>query len=111
VGQTAESFLGGALGFLSPVISGIASLFGGGSSAPAPLPIYTPPPPVSISGTLTQTPANSTATSAPASPSQVTINISAMDSQSILDRSTDIANAVQQAMLNMHPINSVIANL
>ncbi len=51
-GGVASSLLGGGgLGLLSPLISGIASLFGG-SSAPAPLPIYTPPPPVAISATL-----------------------------------------------------------
>src|SRR5580698_516008 len=47
VGGVASSLFGG-LGLLSPIISGIASLFGG-SSTPAPLPIYTPPPPVAIS--------------------------------------------------------------
>lgn len=123
-GSVASSFLGGALGFLSPVISGIASLFGGGSSSPAALPIYVPPSPVQISGTLAGTPASSVA-AAPApvanavSPGsgnqsavqQVTVNISAMDSQSFMDRSTDIANAVREAMLNMHPINNVISNL
>jgi hypothetical protein len=112
-GQVASGVLGGALGFLSPVISGIASLFGGGTQAPAPVPIYVPPAPVSISGALTpaapQTQAvNATMQTATA---HVTVNISAMDSQSFLDRSTDIANAVREAMLNMHPINSVIANL
>jgi hypothetical protein len=34
-----------------------------------------------------------------------------MDSQSFLDRSDDIANAVRAAMLNSHPINDVIASL
>lgn len=109
VGQTASSLFGGALGFLSPVISGIASLFGGGSSQPATLPIYMPPPPVSVNGVVT--PTNPGATAAPQPAAQVTVNISAMDTQSILDRSNDIATAVQQAMLNVHPINSVIANL
>src|SRR5580698_10242091 len=46
-GGIASSLLGG-FALLSPIISGIASLFGG-SSTPAPLPIYTPPPPVAIS--------------------------------------------------------------
>jgi hypothetical protein len=161
LGGVASSLFGGALGFLSPIISGIASLFGG-SSAPKPLPIYTPPPPVSITGALSAQPAsapegstsaaymsqsylsqtssvsNSTmqamlaspqapaagqaaaAQGAPAGSStqgqssyspQVTVNISAMDSQSFLDRSDDIASAVRQAMLNMHPINNVVADL
>jgi hypothetical protein len=28
-----------------------------------------------------------------------------------MDRSADIANAVREAMLNLHPINDVVANL
>ena len=124
VGSIASNLLGGGLGLLSPLISGIESLFGGGSSAPAALPIYTPPPPVAISGVLQaappatqpsgngvspgQTPAGSSQTNnAP----QITVNVSAMDSQSFMDRSTDIANAVREAMLNMHSINDVVANL
>jgi hypothetical protein len=114
------------------------SLFGVGSSssAAAPLPFYTPPPSVQMSDTpRTATPtaassgsiaasgsaastgsagsggstaaAASTASAAP----QITVNVSAMDSQSFMDRSSDIASAVRQAMLNLHPINDVVANL
>jgi hypothetical protein len=127
VGQVASTFLGGALGFLSPVISGIASLFGGGSGTPAAVPIYTPPPSIGISGALSPVapiytpPAAPAATtvgqgpntgpSSQAASSPITVNISAMDSQSFLDHSNDIANAVREAMLNMHPINNTIANL
>jgi hypothetical protein len=122
IASTASSFLGGGLGLLSPLISGIASLFGG-SSKPAPLPIYVPPSPVSISGALTAPTAGSqqastTPASSPSSGSsqtapapQVTVNVSAMDSQSFMDRSADIASAVREAMLNLHPINDVVANL
>ncbi len=42
---------------------------------------------------------------------QMTLNIQAMDSQSILDRSSDIAQAVRSAMLNMSSINDVISDL
>jgi len=42
---------------------------------------------------------------------QVTVNIQAMDAQSILDRSSDIAQAVRSAMLNMSAINDVISDL
>src|SRR5580692_2295451 len=42
-GGLASNLFGG-LGLLSPLISGIASLFGGSSTSAA-LPIYTPPPP------------------------------------------------------------------
>jgi hypothetical protein len=122
VGGAASSL--GGLGLLSPLISGIASLFGG-SSTPAALPIYTPPSPVAISATLnsatpnaaTSSGAAGSATGASASASQaapapqVTVNVTAMDSQSFMDHSTDIANAVREAMLNMHPINGVVASL
>ena len=122
IASTASSFLGGGLGLLSPLISGIASLFGG-SSKPAPLPIYVPPSPVSLSAALTATTPGAQQTSAtPASSGgagssqaalapHVTVNVSAMDSQSFMDRSADIASAVREAMLNLHPINDVVANL
>ena len=113
-GGVASSLLGGgALGLLSPLISGIASLFGG-SSTPAPLAIYTPPPPVAINATLNSaapSAAPSAAGSTQAAPTQVTVNVNAMDSQSFMDHSDDIANAVREAMLNMHPINGVVASL
>ena len=139
VGGVASSLLGGGLGLLSPLISGIESLFGG-SSTPSPLPVYTPPPPVDITGVLQAVPSSaqvSGASTSPASAStqgaatsatagqtaagsstsqansapQITVNVNAMDSQSFMDRSTDIANAVREAMLNMHPINDVVASL
>jgi hypothetical protein len=110
VGGAATSLLGGgALGLLSPLISGIASLFGG-SSTPKPLPIYTPPPPVAIDATLNSAAPNA-APGGTSSPTQVTVNVNAMDSQSFMDHSDDIANAVREAMLNMHPINGVVASL
>ncbi|MDP9053231.1 MAG: hypothetical protein M3N93_02870 [Acidobacteriota bacterium] len=122
VAGAASSFLGGGLGLLSPLISGIASLFGG-SSRPAPLPVYVPPSPVSLNAALTanagtlQTSASPAGSSSAGSSSQtaaaphVTVNVSAMDSQSFMDRSSDIASAVREAMLNLHPINDVVANL
>lgn len=42
---------------------------------------------------------------------QVTVNVSAMDSRSFLDRSDDIAKAVREAMLYMHPVNDLINEL
>ncbi len=126
-GGVASSLFGGlGLGLLSPLISGIASLFGG-SSAPAPLPVYVPPSPVAIDapvysaapGAPAATGAASGGASAPGTPAssqatpaaQITVNVTAMDSQSFMDHSTDIANAVREAMLNMHPINGVVASL
>jgi hypothetical protein len=113
-GGLASSVLGGGVfGLLSPLISGIASLFGGGS-APKPLPIYAPPPPIAINGTLNSAAPNAAASAtggSQAAAPQVTVNVNAMDSQSFMDHSTDIANAVREAMLNMHPINGVVASL
>jgi len=109
----ASSLLGG-FGLLSPLISGIASLFGG-SSTPKPLAIYTPPPPVAVDATLNPSVPNPAAagsgSASPASSPQVTVNVNAMDSKSFIDHSDDIANAVREAMLNMHPINGVVASL
>ncbi len=42
---------------------------------------------------------------------QVTVNVSAMDSRSFLDRQEDIARAVREAMLHMHPVNDLISEL
>jgi hypothetical protein len=114
--NVASSVFGGALGFLSPLVSGIASLFGGGGSQPTVLPVYAPPPPVAISSTIqnaTPTAGSAQSAQAPAASAaqQITVQVNAMDSQSIMDRSNDIANAVRAAMLNLHPINDVVASL
>ena len=125
VGGLASSLFGGALGLISPIISGLTQLFGGGAAAPVTLPVYTPPPPVSIGGILhaptsqDSTPAGGEATSSQGSTGgnqttyspQITVNVSAMDSQSFMDRSSDIASAVREAMLNNHPINGVVTDL
>jgi hypothetical protein len=42
---------------------------------------------------------------------QVTIQVSAMDSQSFLDHSDQIAAAVKQAILNSNSLNDVISEL
>ncbi len=48
---------------------------------------------------------------APGLGSSVTVNIQALDARSFLDRSTEIAAAVKEAMLNMNSINDVITDL
>ena len=83
------------------------------------LTIYTPPPPIAIDGFLQTAEfrfdsgfqGKPEARPATAAPTQVTVHVNAMDSQSFMDRSSDIANAVREAMLNLHPINDVISNL
>lgn len=42
---------------------------------------------------------------------QITVNVQAMDARSFLDRSTDIAAAVRNAMLNLSSINDVVNEL
>ncbi|MGI8990140.1 MAG: hypothetical protein ACR2I2_11230 [Bryobacteraceae bacterium] len=42
---------------------------------------------------------------------QITIQVQAMDSRSFLDHSHDIAQAVREAMLNMHALNDVVNDL
>ena len=114
IGSAVSGVFSGATGLLSPIVSGLIHLFGsGGSSQPAALPIYTPPPPISVggilhSGTAAETPATAGAATYA---SQITVHVNAMDSQSFMDRSNDIANAVREAMLNNHPINGVVADL
>jgi hypothetical protein len=119
VGSTIESVLGFGLG-LSPLISGLVSLFGGGGSAqPAPLVPYVAPLPVNanagISGSTpgafgvdTAAGGLPRAVPAPSQSAQITVQVQAMDSQSFLDHSNDIALAVRQAMLTSTTLNDVI---
>lgn len=41
----------------------------------------------------------------------ILVQVQAMDSQSFMDHSNDIAQAVRQAMLNLHSVNDVISGL
>jgi hypothetical protein len=65
-----------------------------------------PPAPAAVAG--------GTSAAAPAAAQgspQIVVNVSAMDSQSFMDRSGDIAQAVRQAMLSMNSINDVVSEL
>jgi hypothetical protein len=124
IGHTLEGVLGFGLG-LSPLISGIVSLFGGGggSEAPPALTKYVPPSKVSVSGGISDAFPGQTfgvdysqgnhtrpvSSNPPQSnPPQITVQVQAMDSQSFLDHSTDIALAVRQAMLESSVLNDLI---
>jgi len=48
---------------------------------------------------------------APTASPQITVNVQAMDARSFLDRSSDIAAAVRDAMLSLNPINDVVNDL
>jgi len=118
VGSALGSVLGGGLG-LAPLISGIAGLFGGGdSSAPAALPTYMAPLPIHLNAGFSESGGSAFGVDraqggAPRamtnSPSpRITVQVQAMDSQSFLDHSGDIALAVRQAMLQSNVLNDVI---
>ena len=51
------------------------------------------------------------AASTPSAAPQITVQVQALDSQSFLDHSTDIAMAVRQAMLESNVLNDVIQGL
>jgi len=106
-GSAAASFLGGGSA-LSPLLTGLLSLFGLGSTSQTVVPKlpYVAPASVNLSGTVG-------GGSAPSggSTQSVNIQVNAMDSKSFLDHSDDIAQAVRQAILNSSNLNDVIADL
>ncbi len=125
IGSTLESVFG--LG-LSPLISGLVSLFGGGgSSQPTPLVPYVAPASVQANAGISSassgafavdtadgglprpvpSPGSGSASSS-SSTTQITVQVQALDSQSFLDHSDDIAAAVRQAMLTSTTLNDVI---
>jgi hypothetical protein len=121
--SAASSFLGGGLSSLSPLITGLLSLFGGsgGQTLAVPAPFMLPSTLQSNAGLTASAPGQVVpvsyggtgqprAQSANAS-AQVTVQVNAMDSQSFLDHSDDIANAVKQAILNSNSLNDVISSL
>jgi hypothetical protein len=120
VGGIFGKIFGSALG-LSPLISGLIGLFGGGGEKAVPvLTQYTLPPSVNIEGSIVRSAAEAAPTPAPSSGSttsaggtapQVTIQVQAMDSRSFLDHSTEIAQAVRAAMLNSNSLNDVVNDL
>jgi len=120
IGSVAASVFEDSTG-LGPLISGLASLFGGGggSSTPPALNEYTAPESMQFEGDVYRS-ANTTdwggsggtQSGSPLSTgAQITVQVNAMDSQSFLDHSQDIANAVRQAMLNSNSLNDVVSDL
>jgi hypothetical protein len=127
VAGTILSVLGTGLG-LSPLISGIVHLFGGGgggsTSEPSPLVKFALPSAQSVNAGITSAlpgqtfavdhaqgglprPVTTTASSQNMA-QQITIQVQAMDSRSFLDHSQDIALAVRQAMLESSVLNDVV---
>jgi hypothetical protein len=123
IGSTLLDVFGAGLG-LSPLISGLASLFGGSgdSSTPAPLTKFALQPSTQVNGGVSEgggpafavdNPQGGLPRAAPtggqaSSPAQITVQVQAIDSQSFLDHSSDIAMAVRQAMLQSSVLNDVV---
>jgi hypothetical protein len=130
--SVATTVLESGLG-LVPLVTGLLGLFGGGSSTPT-LERYEMPDKLyfegadtgdDISGSDYDQMGNvrpySSATAQAASPGagsaggsaapQINVTVQAMDAQSFMDRSNDIAQAVRSAMLNSSSINDVVNEL
>ena len=121
IGGVLGGGLGGGLG-LSSMISGLTSLFGGGDSASAPpsLTPYVRPLPIHLDAGFSDAAGGSAfgvdaaqggtprALTGGGVPAQITVQVQALDSQSFLDHSNDIAMAVRQAMLETTVLNDVI---
>lgn len=127
IGNTLLDVFGAGVG-LSPLISGIASLFSGSgdSSTPPPLTKFIMPPSIQIDGGVGETGGPAVAVDNPqgglpratssggqtvgqsVATAQITVQVQAMDSQSFLDHSADIAMAVRQAMLESSVLNDVV---
>ncbi len=131
----------GKYGVLSPVLTGILSLFGGGGDKEEPpLTMYSRPESIAFEGAIVRSQAGEelgfpwagpvqaapTSGTAPsgnvssesqtpaaqaASNPQITIQVQAMDSRSFMDHRDDIARAVRDAMLNSHSLNDVVSDL
>lgn len=120
IGSTLMDALGLGSG-LSPLISGLIGLFGGGGGSQTTT--ITPsmqPLPVNLTAGFTGSAAGGAAgvdfgegnqprqTTAAGAQQLITVQVQAMDSQSFLDRSNDIAAAVRKAMLETSALNDVI---
>jgi len=122
IGNIVSGLLGNTLS-LSPIVSGLLSLFGGGgSSTTAAATPFQLPPSVQTQAGLTGgsngqiVPVDYGQSGQPRAPGassspQINIQVSAMDSKSFLGHSDEIAQAVREAMLSSHSLNGVIADL
>lgn len=131
IGSTVEAIASTVLksGFGAlPLIGGLLGLFGGGGSPdPPPLVKYAMPASIDFQSAETRAGfanvdydqsgrprayAGASSSTPPDTPTpQITVNVQAMDARSFLDRSSDIAAAVRDAMLNLNSINDVVNDL
>jgi hypothetical protein len=109
---------------LVPLASILFGLFGGGGNdAPAPLVKYALPAALDFQAAETAsglTAADYNQSGMPRAAAQgtqaaslpaINVTVQAMDARSFLDRSSEIAAAVREAMLNLNPINDVVTDL
>lgn len=132
VGEKAKGVAGTVLKglTLSPLISGLVGLFGGGKKEePPPVVRYSSPKPIRLQTGLTgggTTPIAEVASDDDGQPRAagsaaglgpayfgppITIQVQAMDSRSFLNHSEEIARAVREALLNAHSLSEVISEL
>ena len=120
---------------LVPLVSGLLGLFGGGAPEPPPLIKYSMPQQLRFQGADTgagisaadydqwglprsYSPSAGNIAGGPSSQSTVSatsptiqVTVQTMDARSFLDHSTEIAQAVRSAMLNLNSLNDVVNEL
>jgi len=120
--NSVSQVLGGGLS-LMPLVSMFSGLFGGSSPEASPVVPYSLPPSLNLQTTnnyqdvtwgdngVPRGGAQGGSAGAGTGGQQITVQVQAIDSQSFLDHSDEIAQAVRQAMLNMNSINDVVNDL
>jgi hypothetical protein len=94
---------------LGPIVSGIAGLLGSGTAkTPPALQLFRLPGAISQTAHVNSSPAPRGGGNGG---STVHVHVQAIDSQSFMSRSNDIAKAVKSAMLNSHSLNDVVSEL
>jgi hypothetical protein len=120
IGGVVAGVLEGGFG-LGSLIGGLASLFGGGGDSESlpPLLSYAGPEAIRFEGDVHRSANVTDWGGSEATPSgtplptraQITVQVNALDSQSFLDHSQEIARAVRYAMLNSNSLNDVVSDL
>lgn len=93
-----------SFGGIGSLVSGISHLFGGGQKTLPALQLFQLPDAVNQTVHINNT------NGGVSSPS-INVHVQALDSQSFITRSNDIAKAVKSAMLNSHSLNDVVAEI
>jgi hypothetical protein len=93
-----------SFGGIGSLVSGISHLFGGGQKTLPALQLFQLPDAVNQTVHINNT-------NGGASSPSINVHVQALDSQSFITRSNDIAKAVKSAMLNSHSLNDVVAEI